>query len=486
MQDAETTPVAAPSARSGHGQSQAACTLRWLQRPAGAGDPHRPGQPGGGIDGRDGERLIAERAGARLGELVLCMGEADTAPGCVTGLRVDSAWRGRGVARALLSRALARARRRGLDALELDVAASDPAGQALCRALRFHPTGERAGLQRMRAVLPAAQDPLGVAPTPLERRPDLAAAFGLDIDLWVKRDDLYPFCGGGTKARKALHILPRILAGEHDVVVTTGGPQSNHARATALEAARLGLHCHLVLTGEAGARYPLTGNLLLMQASGATLEWCAKSALAATMDRAMKRYAAAGHRPFYLYGGGHCLAGTTAFVHAAEEALEQMDGGPPDWVVLASGTGGTQAGLAIGFRDAGARVLGISVARPVEPGLRAVRHCVAEYLQGRPGPSPELLFRDDWRDGGYEQGSPALLETLALAAGRGFILDATYSGKGWRGLVGLVRSGAISPGARVLFWHSGGLMNAMAGTGGGGVLQPLLNDGDKSSGVSRC
>ena len=101
---------------------------------------------------------------------------------------------------------------------------------------------------------------LGVFPTPLEPAPRLAAALGL-AELWIKRDDLIGLGGGGNKARKLRHTAAEALAAGATTLVTTGAPQSNHARATAATAARLGLGCVLVLSGPAPDR--ATGNVLL-------------------------------------------------------------------------------------------------------------------------------------------------------------------------------------------------------------------------------
>jgi 1-aminocyclopropane-1-carboxylate deaminase/D-cysteine desulfhydrase-like pyridoxal-dependent ACC family enzyme/GNAT superfamily N-acetyltransferase len=380
-------------------------------------------------------------------------------------LAVGRAHQRSGIGAALLSRVKARARQRGMTSLAVEVHASNAGGQRFCRSGGLIPKQSEGGGLSMRCELPAVGMPL--EPTPLESWPRLAGALGLDLELRAKRDDLCASPGGGTKARKARHIFREVVESGHDVIVTTGGPQSNHARACALLAAELGIDCHLVIVLEPGVAYPDTGNILLMRLAGATLEFCSKEELAGRMDEAVARYRSEGRNPKYVWGGGHCLAGTVAFVEAAAEAQAQCGDWRPDVLLLASATGSTQAGLAIGYACQPVRVVGISVARERSRGLPAVQKCVEEYLERIPPstvsrPAVALEFRDEWTDGGYERTSAALLEVVERAAKVGVLVDPTYSGKALRGLVELARRREIAPGSRVLFWHSGGLMNLQA------------------------
>ena len=287
--------------------------------------------------------------------------------------------------------------------------------------------------------------------------------FDLDINLRIKRDDLFAFEGGGSKARKMQYIMCDIEDAEHDILVTNGGPQSNHARAAALMAANRGMACHLVIVLEPGVRYPVSGNLLLMQLSGATLEYCTKDELPERMDQAIDLYKCQDYNPAYIWGGGHCHAGTVAFVDAAAEARSQCGEWVPDFLIHASGTGTTQAGLAIGYADLPTRVIGISVARDAARGGQVVRDTISEYFVkiGAPKKDIRVDFRDDWICGGYERTNAELLTLVHRAAKNGFIVDPTYSGKALYGLVELVKRREIPRGSKVLFWHTGGLMNLM-------------------------
>lgn len=313
--------------------------------------------------------------------------------------------------------------------------------------------------------------------TPLQSLTSVTEALALPIDLRIKRDDLFPMPGGGNKARKIQTILQYALNHGYTALVTNGGPQSNHARATAIVAAQHGLHCHLVIHLQPGISYPNTGNILLMRLAGAEVDLCRHEELAERMDRAMERLTKNGHRPLYIWGGGHCVQGTIPFVEAAGEFQGQAEDWHPDFLVFASATGTTQAGFIIGFAPLGTRVIGISIARSTARGAPIVEQSIAEYQEhlGLPQSSFPVEFRDEWTCGGYEQTCPELLSIIRTAARAGLFVDPTYSGKALWGLVELVRSGQIPAGSKVLFWHTGGLMNLMAAPdllwkGGGGRI----------------
>jgi 1-aminocyclopropane-1-carboxylate deaminase/D-cysteine desulfhydrase-like pyridoxal-dependent ACC family enzyme len=374
------------------------------------------------------------------------------------------AHRGRGVYKAMVCRVIAKARQRGMQRLWCEIERDTADAQHVWFSLGARRTADRVSKIVVEIDLTASFDLLERRTTPVESGGRLAAVLGLDIDFRIKRDDLYPLYGGGVKARKACYIVREAIAEGYDVLVTNGGPQSNHARATAVLAAALGLRCHLVIVLDPETRYSMSGNILLMRMSGATIEYCTKDQLAARMDRAVSALEDKGHRPLYIWGGGHCLQGTVAFVEAAAEARQQCGEWIPDYLVLASATGSTQAGLAIGYADLPTRVVGISVARETKRGGRIVGECIDEYLaaHNRVGEPIKVIFHDDWTDGGYELYSPELFSLIDQAAKAGHFFDPTYSGKGLRGLLSMVRRGDIPPGSRVLFWHTGGLLNLQA------------------------
>ena len=381
--------------------------------------------------------------------------------------------RGRGIGRVMLSRAFALARARGMRVAWLTVDVDNTRACSAYSAVGMRVVRTVPPKHEMEIVLEDAQLNAKDSCTQIESAPHLASVFGLDIDLRIKRDDLYPLAGGGIKARKIQRIWPDIISGSHDVIVTTGGPQSNHARATAIMAARAGIICHLVISLDEKKEYLDTGNILLMRMCGAIIDYCCLGKISEHMDRAMSLYRSRGHNPLYIWGGGHCLSGTVAFVEAAQEAQEQCGDWTPDYLIHASGTGSTQAGLAIGYRNTRTEVIGISVARDEKRGSDVIHACIDEYCNAFGGKSQDIQvsFRDEWTAGGYERRSDELMAVCETACKAGLIVDPTYSGKGLHGLVDMVRSGRIRPGSRVLFWHTGGLMNLMASEYAGRIVR---------------
>lgn len=305
-----------------------------------------------------------------------------------------------------------------------------------------------------------------LAPTALQSLDRLGSEF--EIDLKVKRDDLLPMTGSGNKVRKMKRILEELEALGCDAVVTSGGLQSNHARVTALVAAERGWRCKLVLHGDP-KRTRLEGNLLLMTLAGAEIEVVSAGQVRSAIEKSVFWLQGKGYLPHVIPGGGHCLAGALAYWDATHELADQCrtSGWSPDYVVIASGTGATQAGLVVGLEQMGwlTRVLGISVARSKLWGTIAVEQSRDELranlgLSGEPTP---VEFYDDWVGAGYEKASSGANEAIRLAAAReGLVLDPTYTGKAFAALLELRETQVIKRGARVLFWHTGGLLNLMA------------------------
>lgn len=370
----------------------------------------------------------------------------------------------KGIGKVMLSRAIALARQRNMRRLWLRVKQDNEIAIHFYSTHRFTISSKVGDKYLMVYDLTINDRLITPQVTPFESGLPLSSALQMDIDLRIKRDDLYPLSGGGIKARKIGFIVKKAIDEGYDTLVTNGGPQSNHARATAILAANIGIKCHLVIVLENNHDYYNSGNILLMKLSGASIEFTSKDKLAMQMDKAMLDLSQQGHKPLYIWGGGHSLEGTNAFVNAAYETQQQAGNWIPDYVVLASGTGSTQAGLAIGYKDFPTQVIGISVARSTERGKKIIQQCIDEYTtrNNLPNYVENVILRDDWVDGGYEKYSRALFDVINVAAKTGYFFDPTYSGKALRGLASMVKQGEIPNGKKVIFWHTGGLMNLMA------------------------
>ena len=226
----------------------------------------------------------------------------------------------------------------------------------------------------------------------------------------------------------------------------------------------MGWRCKLVIHDQPRFDQP---NLRLMRLAGAELIFTDLASVARVMDEAMDELRREGLNPFYIWGGGHLLEGGLAYYEAYQEMIRQVNQ-PLDYIVCASGTGTTQAGLHVGGlldNTNNARVLGLSVARSKLRGTEVVIDCVNELLSHlrQPVEPGRVEFFDDWTQGGYGERSQEVVSTIEWAARmEGLVLDPVYTGKAFTGLCGLIRRGEIEPGSRVVFWHTGGLLNLAA------------------------
>jgi D-cysteine desulfhydrase family pyridoxal phosphate-dependent enzyme len=307
---------------------------------------------------------------------------------------------------------------------------------------------------------------LAQVPTPLHRLERLSAHTG--VDFWIKRDDMSGDLGlGGNKVRKLEYLLGEALAKGATHVLTTGGPQSNHARATAAACARLGLKSVLVLAGrDPGSR---AGNLLLDQLFGAEIRFPGAITPADQdwyLQAAADELRSQGARPYIIPVGGSTplgvLGSATCYAEMAPNLAEDA------WVCCASGSGGTHAGLILGARLHGARVRvqGFSVWLPADQLAPLTADLVAGAAQwmGLP-PEPVPVHVDDSYLGPrYGKASPAALEAIALVARlEGIVLDHVYTGKAMAGVLDYIRRGVIPQGAQVVFVHTGGAPAIFAG-----------------------
>ncbi len=308
--------------------------------------------------------------------------------------------------------------------------------------------------------LPAVD--LGFFPTPLHPLPRLSEALG-GPDIWIKRDDHTGLATGGNKTRKLRLLVADALAQGADTLITGGAIQSNHARQTAAAAAQFGLACHLVLRGSEPT-VP-NGNLLLDYLLGATVHWASdRDEMSAHMEALVETLRDQGAHPYLIPYGGSNPVGAAAYALAVEEVHAQAEGIPFDAVVVASSSGGTQAGLVVGnaLTPIAEEVIGISVDEPAHVLSERVAHLARETAALLDVPlsvtPEEILVEDRFTGGGYAViGDLERSAILALARTEGILLDPVYTGRAFGGFLQLVREGRWRRGQRVLFWHTGGV-----------------------------
>ena len=302
------------------------------------------------------------------------------------------------------------------------------------------------------AHLPTAVEPLG----------RLSKHLG-GPEIVIKRDDLTGLATGGNKTRKLEFLVAEALAKDCDHLITTGAPQSNHCRQTAAAAAQYGLGCSLVLRGDAPEKY--TGNLLLDELLGAHIYWAGEELPGKRMSEVAAELVAMGRKPYTIPLGGSNVVGATGYVKAMQELTGQLEKlhQNVDFIVFASSSGGTQAGIVLGAQLYGfqGQALGISVDHPADnltTQVAALATATATHLGLEPWPiMDQVMVNDDYLGEGYAMVGEVEREAIHLVAKlEGILLDPVYTGRAMGGLIDLIRWGAFTRGQTVLFWHTGG------------------------------
>ena len=323
-----------------------------------------------------------------------------------------------------------------------------------------------AALRQLVSRLPSL--PLVPAPTPVEPMPRLLQALGGGPRLFIKRDDAIPFGFGGNKVRKLALVAARAAADGADTLITAGGVQSNHARATAAAAAKLGMRAVLVANG--GAPDRLTANALLDDLLGAQVVYVtSREARTPKMLEIAGRLENEGRRPFVIPIGASTPLGALGFALAMAELADQMP--PPDVIVHSTSSGGTQAGLVAGCRLLGlpSRVVGISA----DDSSSSLQTQVAESSPASPICSrsiqpcwrvePRIEVDDRFVGEGYGIPTEQSREAIRLAARtEAIFLDPTYTAKAMAGVIAYVRERRLQENQTVLFWHTGGQVGLFA------------------------
>jgi D-cysteine desulfhydrase family pyridoxal phosphate-dependent enzyme len=301
-------------------------------------------------------------------------------------------------------------------------------------------------------------------PTAIEPMPRLSTQLG-GPKLFVKRDDQTGLGMGGNKARKLEFVLPQAIAENAKTLITVGGIQSNHCRQTAALAARYGLKCILVLSGEE-PQIP-NGNLLLDTLFGASIVWTSKDKRDETLRQTYAESNRNGDEPFLIPLGASTPTGALGYVEAMRELKEQ--GNDFDWIIVASSSSGTQAGMVLGasLSKFGGKILGISIdhsVKELQQSVADLANQAAVVLGEKSSILPEsILVNDDYLGGGYAiAGKPEYEAIKLFAENEGLLLDPVYTGRAAAGMVDLIRKQFFKPSDKVLFWHTGGAMALFA------------------------
>ncbi|MBD8167098.1 D-cysteine desulfhydrase [Erwinia persicina] len=301
------------------------------------------------------------------------------------------------------------------------------------------------------------------SPTPLEHLPRLSDYLGRDI--FIKRDDVTPVAMGGNKLRKLEFLAADALRAGADVLLTAGAIQSNHVRQTAAVAAKLGLKCVALLENpmnSSAENYLNNGNRLLLELM--STEVVMVESLHAPDEQLEKQATlleAQGFRPYILPVGGSNALGALGYVDCAQEIAHQSEG-VVDFaaVVVASGSAGTHAGLAVGLEHLlpDTELVGVTVSRRAAdqlPKVERIRQALAQSLE-MTSTAPLTLW-DDYFVPGYGVPNEEGMEAVKLLARlEGIFLDPVYTGKAMAGLIDGISQQRFRREGPIVFIHTGG------------------------------
>lgn len=316
--------------------------------------------------------------------------------------------------------------------------------------------------------------PLAHLPTPLEPMTGLSKWLG-GPKIYIKRDDCTGLATGGNKTRKLEFLMAHALDRGADTIITQGAVQSNHVRQTVAAAARLNLECTVLLETRvigASATYNTSGNLLLDGLFGADIRFRDGGT---DMDSAMQEVAesvtAAGGTPYVIPGGGSNRVGALGYVECARELTGQISGLGLSFnkIVHATGSAGTQAGLAAGLAAMNSNIdlIGISVSDDEKTQVAKVHALASEtarFIGVEHGvPESKIRVNDQYIGDGYGIPTEGMLEAVKNCAQfEGILLDPVYTGKAMAGLIGMIRCGELSTDDTVVFIHTGGAVALFA------------------------
>lgn len=320
-----------------------------------------------------------------------------------------------------------------------------------------------------------ARERLANLPTPLQPLERISDHFSMPYGgpkIWIKRDDLTESAMSGNKLRKLEFIIAEARARGCNTLITCGGEQSNHCRATALAAAKCRLKAHLILRQGAGARDGAAepdGNLLVDYLAGAEVSLYPLreyiDQLPSLFEYWSGIYEKQGDRALCIPTGGSDGLGIWGYIQGAQELLEdcQRAGFTPDQLICASGSGGTQAGLILGSQifAEGVQVTGYAVCDSAEYFVSKIREDVEDWARRYQQPHrleiQQIQVIDDYIGPGYAIATEEIYQTIALAAQlEGILLDPVYTGKAFHGMLQDIKAGRYADCENLVFVHTGG------------------------------
>jgi len=312
---------------------------------------------------------------------------------------------------------------------------------------------------------------LGHFPTPIEHLKNITKYLG-GPNIFIKRDDCTGLATGGNKTRKLEFLIPDAMKNKAEIVVTVGAVQSNHARQTAAACTLMGLKCLIIFEQrlkEAPEAYMKSGNVFLNKLFGADIKVCPKNEdVTKYTEKIIEDIESKGTKVYFIPGGGSNAIGSLGYVECLNEIIKENNKYNFTHIVHATGSSGTQSGLLAGkkYFNCNIPVTGICVRHKKDIQIdkvyaEAKKTC--EKLQCKILDKSDVIVDDDYIGSGYGEPTEGMIEaTKLLAKKEAILLDPVYTGKGFAGLIGLIRKKKFSKNDNVLFIHTGGAVSLSA------------------------
>jgi D-cysteine desulfhydrase family pyridoxal phosphate-dependent enzyme len=310
------------------------------------------------------------------------------------------------------------------------------------------------------------------SPTALEQLLNVSKLFK-GPNIWIKRDDCTGLGLGGNKVRQLEYYLGHALAQDSTTILTAGAIQSNHVRLCVAAAKKLGLEIEVVLAHQVGGRksqYYQSGNPFLIELMGAKTHHYTEKKDEDSADSMLfsiaEKLRIEGKTPYVIPRSDNYLPyGSLGYVDFSAELLQQCNklSMKIDGIVLASGSGATQAGILAGIKALGfsVPVYGFSVKRDEQAQTQRVlkkAQLVADMIGFRGIiDESDIWVSDNTLTPGYGQLNDALLNAIdLLAQHEGIFLDPTYTSRAMAGLIDLIQRKQFEPNQNIVFLHTGG------------------------------
>jgi len=303
-------------------------------------------------------------------------------------------------------------------------------------------------------------------PTPLQPLKRFSKEMGMST-IWVKRDDLTGSVLSGNKVRKLEFTLAEAMHNGSDIIITLGGIQSNHCRATSLLCAQLGVQCHLLLYGDEIIE---NGNLLLDKLAGAKISYYPSDRDKGFKENELKKwhrkYLDESKKPYSIPEGASDAVGLWGYIGASKELFQdfQKHGINPGHIISATGSGGTQGGLILGKHifDLQAKIWGINVANDAAHFINKITYDMRiwreKYKQDIHVDSLKINMIDGFVGPGYAKAPQEVFDLIwKLAETEGLVLDPVYTGKAFYGMVQKMKDGLFKESEDIVFLHTGGV-----------------------------